>query len=99
MLDLLIELDGLVGVDSVDCISNQFIDVFCLVDVQFLQDLFIIQDALYDIELLPFYQDLPVSQQEFFLTDIVVNGLKDVEQDCQHVSAEIQRYFLVLDPD
>ena len=82
MLDLLIELDGLVSVDGVDCVSDQFIDVFCLVDAELLQDLLIVQYALYDIELLPFYEDLAVSQQEFFLADVVVNGLEDVEQNC-----------------
>lgn len=61
MFDLLIKLNGLVGVDGVDCVSDQFIDVFCLVDAEFLQNLLIIQDAFYDIELLPFYEDLAVS--------------------------------------
>lgn len=99
VLDLLVELDGLVGVDGVDGVSDQLIDVLCLVDVQLLQDLLVIQDALYHVELLPLDQDLAVGQQEFLLTDVVVDGLQDVEQHCEHVPAEVQGDLLVLDPD
>lgn len=78
MLDLLVELDGLIGVNGVDCVSDELIDVLCLVDVQLLQDFLVVEDAFDHVELLPLDQDLAVGQQQLLLADIVVNGLEDV---------------------
>lgn len=59
-LDLLVEFDRLVGVDGIERVPDQLVNILRLVDVQLLQDLFVVEDALDHIELLPFDQDLAV---------------------------------------
>jgi hypothetical protein len=59
-LDFLVKLNRLISVDGVERIPHQFINVFGFADVQFLQNIFVVKNALDYIELLPLYQNLAV---------------------------------------
>jgi hypothetical protein len=59
----------------VEGVAHQLVDVHVLIDLQLLQHLLVIKNALDDVELLPLNQDLPVGQQQGFLLHVVVDGL------------------------
>jgi hypothetical protein len=75
MFDFFVKLDALVCVDGVDGVAYKLIDVGRLINFEFLQYIFVIENALDDVELLPLDQYFPIGEEEFSLGDIIVDGL------------------------
>lgn len=97
LFDLLVKCDGVVCVDGVKGIADKLFNVRFFFDMQLFQDLFVIENSLDDIKLFPLNEHFSVSQQQISLSNVVIDGFQNVEKHCQHVSAVVERDFLVLD--